>query len=380
MKKVLALALTAVLIFPVSEATAAVEAGAKCKEVGQTKIKGQIEFRCMKSGTVSKWNSGKKINLSPSQSSSGNNLSFFQVHRSGNSEELLKIVISSKGVVQRKTKMTSGPKFGLAILDMRNKNLLLEVDAGESQLYSMKSTGGITSLGIKMNGGIPTDSRDLDKIRLSLDGKNIFAFDFAMDFYRIEISSGIPLWTRLFTGPQLKEIIGSLGGDSEYDWVQGFEILGKDELLLMTKNSFEGTLRFWNIKTSFFSESVPQVSKVGEFVSSNILGDDSVDISISPSGSQVAILHTASALTPKSRLLIYSVTNKTYREVAVSKLYEGNNYGITWLDEDKLLTTIDLVWTKDENGGRVTCLLRLKTAKKCLNIVGVSGYDLIGSR
>jgi hypothetical protein len=94
----------------------------------------------------------------------------------------------------------------------------------------------------------------------------------------------------------------------------------------------------------------------------------------------VAILHTASTLTPKSRLLIYSLSDKTFKEDPVSQLYDGTNFNITWLDEDKLLTTIDLVWTSDKDGGRITCLLDLKTAKPCVNIVGVSGYTLVGSR
>ena len=103
-------------------------------------------------------------------------------------------------------------------------------------------------------------------------------------------------------------------------------------------------------------------------------------MSISPNGSQVAILHTVSTLTPKSRLLIYSVRDNNFKEVPVSRLYDGNNYYITWLDENNLLTTIDMVWENDKEGGRVTCLLALKTSMKCLNIAGVSGYSLIGSR
>jgi len=42
--------------------------------------------------------------------------------------------------------------------------------------------------------------------------------------------------------------------------------------------------------------------------------------------------------------------------------------------------TIDLVWTNDKEGGGITCLLNLKTGKQCLNITGVSGYSLVGSR
>jgi hypothetical protein len=276
--------------------------------------------------------------------------------------------------------MTSGPKFGLSVVDMRKNTLLLEVDAGESQLYVMQPGGVTTSLGIEKNGGIPTDSRSLNDLRLSLDGKSIFAFDFDMDFYRIDVSTATPVWTRLFTGPQLKGFIGALGGDSAYDWVEGFEITGAGEFILMTKNSFKGTLRFWSVKTSLQSENLPQVSKVGEFSSSNVLGDDFAGMSISPSGAQLAILHTASTLSPKSRLLLYSVKDKTFTEVPTSRLYDGNNYYITWLDDDKLLTTTDLVWANDKDGGRITCLLALKTSKKCVDITGVSGYSLVGSR
>lgn len=201
-----------------------------------------------------------------------------------------------------------------------------------------------------------------------------------MDFYRIDVSTATPVWTRLFTGPQLKGFIGALGGDSAYDWVEGFEITGAGEFILMTKNSFKGTLRFWSVKTSLQSENLPQVSKVGEFSSSNVLGDDFAGMSISPSGAQLAILHTASTLSPKSRLLLYSVKDKTFTEVPTSRLYDGNNYYITWLDDDKLLTTTDLVWANDKDGGRITCLLALKTSKKCVDITGVSGYSLVGSR
>ncbi len=363
-----------------SGAFAAEISGTKCTKVGSTKDFQGKRFTCIKLGKKLYWNNGTAIAKPSAKPSATSNLTFFQTHRNGNAEELLKIVVSSLGVLQSKTKLTSGPKFGLRIVDMRKNTLLLEVDSVKSQLYVMQPGGGTTSLGIEKNGGIPTDSRNLDDLRLSLDGKSIFAFDFDMDFYRIDISSATPVWTRLFTGSQLKGLIGSLGGDSEYDWVQGFEITGADEILLMTKNSFKGTLRFWNIKTSLLAESLPLVSKTGEFASSNTLGDSSADMSISPNGARVAILHTASTLTPKSRLLIYSLKDKTFREVPLSQLYDGNNYYITWLDEDKLLTTIGMVWDNDKDGGRITCLLDLKTANKCLNITSVSGYSLVGSR
>ena len=378
MKRILTIVVAFALFFSLSlSGTFAADiAGTKCAKVGSTKDSKGKRFTCIKLGKNLYWNNGKTIAKPPVAS----NLTFYQAHRSGNSEELLKIVVSSLGVLQSKTKITSGPKFGLSVVDMRKNNLLLEVDAGESQLYMMQPGGGTTSLGIEKNGGIPTDSRSLNDLRLSLDGKSIFAFDFDMDFYRIDISTATPVWTRLFTGPQLKGFIGALGGDSAYDWVRGFEITGAGELILMTKNSFKGTLRFWSVKTSLQSENLPQVSKVGEFSSSNVLGDDFAGMSISPSGAQVAILHTASTLTPKSRLMIYSVADKTFKEVPVSKLYDGTNYNITWLDEDKLLKTIDLAWTNDKDGGRITCLLNLKTAEQCVNITGVSGYSLVGSR
>jgi hypothetical protein len=375
-----AVAITLVVTLSTPTAIAAEIAGTKCTKVGITKDSKGKRFTCIKLGKKLYWNNGMTIAKPSTKPTTASNLTFFQAHRNGNTEELLKIVISAGGVLQNKTKLTSGPKFGLRVVDMRKNTLLLEVDAVKSQLYVMQPGGGTTSLGIEKNGGIPTDSRNLDDLRLSLDGKSIFAFDFDMDFYRIDISSATPVWTRLFTGPQLKGFIGALGGDSSYDWVQGFEITGTDEFLLMTKNSFKGTLRFWNVKTSLVSENVPRVSKVGEFASSNVLGDDFVGMSISPSSAQVAILHTASTLTPKSRLLIYSLAGKTFKEVPVSQLYDGTNFNITWLDEDKLLTTIDLVWTSDKDGGRITCLLDLKTAKPCVNIVGVSGYTLVGSR
>jgi hypothetical protein len=378
MKRILTTVVAFALFFSLSLSGtfAADVAGTKCVKVGSIKdFKGK-RFTCIKLGKNLYWNNGKTIAKPPVAS----NLTFYQAHRSGNSEELLKIVVSSLGVLQSKTKMTSGPKFGLSVVDMRKNTLLLEVDAGESQLYVMQPGGVTTSLGIEKNGGIPTDSRSLNDLRLSLDGKSIFAFDFDMDFYRIDISTATPVWTRLFTGPQLKGFIGALGGDSAYDWVEGFEITGAGEFILMTKNSFKGTLRFWSVKTSLQSENLPQVSKVGEFSSSNVLGDDFAGMSISPSGAQLAILHTASTLSPKSRLLLYSVKDKTFTEVPTSRLYDGNNYYITWLDDDKLLTTTDLVWANDKDGGRITCLLALKTSKKCVDITGVSGYSLVGSR
>jgi len=382
MKRFLAFALTLTLsiILTAPMAIATEIAGTKCTKVGITKDVNGKRFSCIKLGKKLYWNNGTRISRPSTKPTVEKNLTFFQTHRNGNTEELLKIVISTGGVLQSKTKLTSGPKFGLRIVDMRKNTLLLEVDAVKSQLYVMQPGGGTTSLGIEKNGGIPSDSRNLDDLRLSLDGRSIFAFDFDMDFYRIVISSATPVWTRLFTGPQLKSFIGALGGDSSYDWVQGFEIIGTDEFLLMTKNSFRGTLRFWNVKTSLVSENVPRISKVGEFASSNVLGDDFVGMSMSPSGAQVAILHTASALTPKSRLLIYSLADRTFKETPVSQLYDGTNYNITWLDEDRLLTTIDLVWTNDKDGGRITCLLDLMTTRRCLNIEGVSGYSLIGSR
>jgi hypothetical protein len=382
MKRFLSFAITIAIVVSLSTpmTMAAEIAGTKCTKVGITKDSNGKRFTCIKLGKKLYWNNGRAIANPSTKPTAASHLTFFQAHRNGNTEELLKIVISAGGVLQNKTKLTSGPKFGLRILDMRKNTLLLEVDAVKSQLYVMQPGGGTTSLGIEKNGGIPTDSRNLDDLRLSLDGKSIFAFDFDMDFYRIDISSATPVWTKLFSGPQLKNFIGALGGDSSYDWVQGFEITGTDEFLLMTKNSFKGTLRFWNVKTSLVSENVPRVSKVGEFASSNVLGDDFAGMSISPSGAQVAVLHTASTLTPKSRLLVYTLADKTFKEAPVSQLYDGANYNITWLDEDKLLTTIDLVWTNDKDGGRITCLLDLKITRPCLNIAGVSGYSLIGSR
>ena len=378
MKRLLTIVLVFTLFVSLSSigTFAAEVAGTKCTKVGSTKDSKGKRYTCIKLGKKLYWNNGSTIAKPPR----ANELTFFQAHRNGNAEELLKIAISSLGILQSKTKMTSGPKFGLSVVDVRQNTVLLEVDAVKSQLYVMQPSGVTTSLGIEKNGGIPTDSRNLNDLRLSLDAKSIFAFDYDMDFYRIDISSATPVWTRLFTGSQLEGLIESLGGNREHDWVRGFEITGADELLLMTKNSLNGTLRFWNIKTSLLSASLPRVIKTGEFASSNVLGDSTAEMSISPNGSQVAILHTVSTLTPKSRLLIYSVRDNNFKEVPVSQLYDGNNYYITWLDENNLLTTIDMVWENDKEGGRVTCLLALKTSMKCLNIAGVSGYSLIGSR
>ena len=40
---------------------------------------------------------------------------------------------------------------------------------------------------LRNNWNVCITSRNLDDLRISLDGKSIFAFDFAIDFYRIDI-------------------------------------------------------------------------------------------------------------------------------------------------------------------------------------------------
>ena len=261
MKRLLTIVLVFTLFVSLSSigTFAAEVAGTKCTKVGSTKDSKGKRYTCIKLGKKLYWNNGSTIAKPPR----ANELTFFQAHRNGNAEELLKIAISSLGILQSKTKMTSGPKFGLSVVDVRQNTVLLEVDAVKSQLYVMQPSGVTTSIGIEKNGGIPTDSRNLNDLRLSLDAKSIFAFDYDMDFYRIDISSATPVWTRLFTGSQLEGLIESLGGNREHDWVRGFEITGADELLLMTKNSLNGTLRFWNIKTSLLSASLTRVIKTG---------------------------------------------------------------------------------------------------------------------
>ncbi len=367
-------------VLSLSQSFAADIAGTNCSKSGLTKTVSGKKYTCIKLGKSLYWNNGVKVGATPSKSPTQPSLVFYQSHRNGNSEELLQVTISPDGILRNKLKLTSGPKFGLTVADMRNNRILLEVDAVKSQLYILEPGGISTPLGIEKNGGIPTDSRALNDLRLGIDGKSIFAFDFDMDFYKIDISTSVPTWTRLFTGAQLKNSIKSLGGDSEYDWVQGFELTGSNEIFLLTKNSFKGTLRFWTISTSLSSADNPRIAKIAEYQSSNVLGDDSVSMAISPSSTEVAILHTVSTLTPKTKLLLYNVGNKTFKDFPVSQLFEGNNYFLSWLGDSRLLMTIDQVWTNDKDGGRVTCLLNLTSANKCTNLAGVSGYSLAGNR
>jgi hypothetical protein len=355
-------------------------AGTKCSKSGLTKTVSGKKYTCIKLGKSLYWNNGVKVNVSPTKSPTQPSLVFFQTHRNGESEELLQVTISPDGVLRNKLKLTSGPKFGLTVADMRNNRILLEVGSVKTQLYVLELGGNSIPLGIEKSGGIPTDSRALNDMRLSLDGKSIFAFDFDMDFYRIDISTSVPTWTRLFTGAQLKNLIKILGGDPEYDWVEGFELTGTKEIFLLTKNSFKGTLRFWTVITSLISTDNPRVAKIGEYQSSNELGDDSVDMAISPSNSEIAITHTVSTLTPKTKLLLYNIRTKSFRDFPVSQLFEGNNYFLSWLGDSRLIMTTGMVWTNDKDGGRVTCLLDLTSTNKCTNLVGVSGYSLVGNR
>ena len=191
-------------------------AGTKCSKSGLTKTLSGKKYTCIKLGKSLYWNNGVKVNVSPTKSPTQPSLVFFQNHRNGESEELLQVTISPDGVLRNKLKLTSGPKFGLTVADMRNNRILLEVGSVKTQLYVLEPGGNSIPLGIEKSGGIPTDSRALNDMRLSLDGKSIFAFDFEMDFYRIDISTSVPTWTRLFTGAQLKNLIKILKHPSFY--------------------------------------------------------------------------------------------------------------------------------------------------------------------
>jgi hypothetical protein len=384
MKRTLALGIVVAIFASLPSAFAATpkapKAGATCSKAGATFTYAGKKFTCIKSGKKLVWNKGLRLSIIPSSKPTPADLIFYQIHRISTAEELLEIAITPSGVLRSKSILTTGPKFGLTILDMRNNRLLLEVDAGKGQLYILEPGKQNMPLGIERSGGIPTDSRSLNNMRLGIDGKSIFAFDFDVDFYKIDISGPYPIWTRLFMGLQFASILESLGGDQKYDWVQDFEIVGTNEILVMTKNSFAGTIRIWSVSTSLTSPDSPKVFKIAEYQSSNVLGDDSAELSISPDGSKVAILHTVSALTPKSKLLIYSVSSKVFTEFPKSQLFEGNNYFLSWSGENKLLMTINQNWTNDKNGGRITCLLDLNTKNICKNISGVSGYSLVGRR
>jgi hypothetical protein len=347
-------------------------------------------YTCIKLGKKLYWDNGKKTSansgtsstkpntnpsMSPSPSQSPKSLKFFQAHRTDNAEELLEIVVDSKGKLISKNRITSGPKMGLTILDSRAGQLLVEIGSAGSELYLINQNRNSVSLGIAKWSSLSTN---LSEVRLGIDGKSLYAFDFDRNFYRYDLTGAKASVSTLISSAQFKTAVALGKGDSEFDWIEGFEIRNNSEFFVMTKHSKSNEIKFWTMILNPGSPSGLTLSLKGQVQSAGELA--SVDMSMSPDGSKIAVMYTASLLTPKERLLIISTNDYSIKELPTAKLYEGDNYFLAWADNTNLVMTIGKVWTADKDGGRVTCLLRIDDNSSCEYIQNVSGYSLMGER
>ena len=367
----LRLAFVLLLLIAGQDSVYAAVSGSKCSKAGLTEVSNQKLYTCIKLGSKLYWNNG--VGYSP------NDVVFYQIHRTSNSEDLLRIQIDALGNVKSKKVLTSGPKMELRMLDVRNRTILLSEGISDEQLYVYQEKSGARALQIPVQGGIPSDARQLSLFKLSLDGQSILSFDYDSDFYQIDIRNSSPSWVRLVKGDDLEVAIAAAGADPSKDWISDFEVMSDGRIFFLTENSSTGHVMLWWINQDFRFTGVPRVQKITEFDSSAELGV-SIETAISPDGKNIAILHEVSALTPKNRIKIFNVASESISEVSASRLYTKGIYFISWLGNSSLIMTYDLVWKNDKDGGRVTCKLNLKDTKSCMDLNGISGYSLVGSR
>ena len=365
------LALVILLLIAGQDSVYAAVSGSKCPKAGLTEVSNQKLYTCIKLGSKLYWNNG--VNYSPDA------VVFYQIHRTSNSEDLLRVQIDASGNVKSKKVLTSGPKMELRMLDVRNRTILLSEGISGEQLYAYQEKSGARALQIPVQGGIPSDARQLSLIKLSLDGQSVMAFDYDSDFYQIDIRNASPSWVRLIKGEDLEAAITAAGADPATDWISDFEVMSDGRIFFLTENSSTGHVMLWWINQDFRFAGVPRVQKITEFDSSAELGV-SIETAISPDGKNIAILHEVSALTPKNRIKIFNVGSERISEVSTSRIYSKGIYFISWLGNSSLIMTYDLVWKNDKEGGRVTCKLNVKDSKSCTDLSGVSGYSLVGSR
>lgn len=363
--------------------------GAACKKAGAQKVFNKKTYTCIKLGKKLYWDNGKRStnprtvpSVQPSGSASASQspspiakqLRFFQAHRTENAEELLEIVIDTNGRLVSKNRITSGPKMGLTLLDSRGGQLLAEIGSSGTELYLINQNRTSVALGIKKWSGNP----NLDEVKIGVDGKSLFAFDFDRNFYRYDLSGVQAVRSTLFTSAQFKSAVSLNKGDPDFDWVENFEIKNNSEFFVITKHSKSNLIQLWSMTLAPGTPAGLTLTLRGRAQAAGDFG--SVDMSLSPDGSKIAFMYAASLLTPKERLVMVSTSDFSFKEVSSSKLFEGDNYFLAWADNQNLLMTIGLVWTADKDGGRITCLLRLDDNSMCRNIETVSGYSLLGNR
>lgn len=372
-----------------SSFAAKVTPGTVCKKAGTQERYNGKTYTCIKLGKKLYWDNGKRTSTSPTSPSvqpspsattsasptpSARQLRFFQVHRTESAEELLEIVVDSNGRLISKNRITSGPKMGLTLLDSRGGQLLAEIGSSGTQLYLVNQNRTSVGLGVNKWGGNP----NLDEVRIGLDGKSLYAFDFDRNFYKYDLSGAQAARSTLVTSTQFKNAVSLNKGDPDFDWVEGFEVKSNSEFYILTRHSKSNLIQLWVMTLSPGTSTGLTLSLKGKAQAASDYS--SVDMSLSPDGSRIAFMYVASLLTPKERLLVFSTSDFSMSEIAPSRLFEGDNFFLAWADNQSLLMTIGLVWTADKDGGRITCLLRLDENSNCRNIETVSGYSLMGSR